>query len=72
MGVKRRYDFEMTKECVWIEISVRVNYSLLVGKHYFAPEVKSIGNNLNFLEVNLNSHLCRAVLLGGFNVPNYD
>jgi hypothetical protein len=64
----------MTKECVWVEIPVRDNYSLLIGNHCFSPDcdVKIIENYLNSLEVNLNSHLYRVVMLGGFNVPNFD
>jgi hypothetical protein len=73
-GVKRRYDLEMIKECVWVEIPVRDNYSLLIGNHYFAPDcdVKIIENYSNSLEVNLNSHLYRVVMFGDFNEPNFD
>jgi hypothetical protein len=31
-GVKRKYDLEMIKECVWVEILVRDNYNLLRGE----------------------------------------
>jgi hypothetical protein len=58
----------MTKEYVWVEIPVRGNYSLLIGNHY----LKIIENYLNSSEVNLNSHLYRVVMLGDFNVPNFD
>jgi hypothetical protein len=73
-GVKRRYDLEMTKECVWVEIPVIDNYSLPTGNHYFKPDcdVKLIENYLNSLEVNLNSHLYRVVMLGYINTPNFD
>jgi hypothetical protein len=73
-GVKRRYDLEMTKECVWIEIPIRDNCNLLIGNHYFAPdcEIKIIENYLNSLEVNLNFHLYRVVMLGDFSTPNFD
>jgi hypothetical protein len=58
-GFKWRYDLEMTKECVQVEICVRYNCSLLTGSHYFSSDcdIKIIENYLNFLEVNLNFHL---------------
>jgi hypothetical protein len=36
-GVKRRYDLETADECVWVEIPVHDNYSLLIG-NYFQPD----------------------------------
>jgi hypothetical protein len=69
-----RHDLETNKECVWIEIPVSDNFSLLIGNHYFPPDcnVTIIGDYLNFLEQNLNSHQYRVIMLGDFNVPNYD
>jgi hypothetical protein len=72
-GVKRRYDLETADECVWVEIPVHDNYSLLIG-NYVQPDcdVKIIEDYLNFLEHNLSARLYRAIILGDFNVPNYD
>jgi hypothetical protein len=32
-GCKRRYDLELTSECVWIEIPLPDGLNLLVGNH---------------------------------------
>jgi hypothetical protein len=31
-------DLEAADECVWVEIPVADNYSLLIGNHHFAPD----------------------------------
>jgi hypothetical protein len=36
--VKQRYDLEATDDCVWVDIPIGDNYSLLTGKHYFATD----------------------------------
>jgi endonuclease/exonuclease/phosphatase family metal-dependent hydrolase len=70
----RRYEPETTRECVWIEISVSDNFSLLIVNPYFPPDcnVTIIDNCLNFLEQNLKTHQYPVIMLGDFNVPNYD
>jgi hypothetical protein len=52
-GCKRRYDLELTSECVWIEMSLPYGFNLLVGNHYFLPntDVKVIENYFNSLEI---------------------
>jgi hypothetical protein len=69
----RRYDHETTKECVWTEIPINPNFSLLID-HYFPPDcsVPVIDNCLNFWNKNLKAHLYRVIIVGDFNVPNYD
>jgi hypothetical protein len=40
------------QECVWIEITVTDGRDLLIGNHYFAPDIKVdiIKSYFNFLE----------------------
>jgi hypothetical protein len=49
-------------------------FNLLVGNNYFSPNtnVKVIENYFNSLEIKLNPQIFRVVLLGDFNVPDYD
>jgi hypothetical protein len=71
---KRRYDLELTTECVRIEIPIPHGFNLLVGNHYFPPNMdnKVIENYFNSLENKLNTQNFRVILLGDFNVPGYD
>jgi hypothetical protein len=48
-GVMRSHDLETTRECLWIEIPVIDNFSLLIGSHNFPPDsnVTIIGNYFN-------------------------
>jgi hypothetical protein len=71
---KRRYKFELTYECVWIEIPIPDGFNLLVGNNYFPPNMdnKIIENYFNSLENKLNTKNFCVVLLGDFNVPGYD
>jgi hypothetical protein len=41
-GAKRRSDFEYTRilRSVWVEITVTDGHNLLIGNHYFAPDMK--------------------------------
>jgi hypothetical protein len=73
-GCKRRYDLEMTSECVWIEIPLPDIFNLLFGNHYFSPntDVRVIENYFNSLEIKLNPQNFRVVLLGDFNVSGFD
>jgi hypothetical protein len=65
-GCKRRFDLELTSECVWIEILLPDGFNLLVGNHYFSPntDTRIIENYFNSLEINLNPQTFRVVLLG--------
>jgi hypothetical protein len=49
-GVKRRLDLEFFQECVWVEITLTDGRNLLIGNHYFTPDVKAdiIKNYFNF------------------------
>jgi hypothetical protein len=51
---KRRYDLELKAECVWIEIPIPGGFNLLVGNHYFRPnmDIKVIENYCDLLEEN--------------------
>jgi endonuclease/exonuclease/phosphatase (EEP) superfamily protein YafD len=71
---RRRYDLELTYECIWIEIPIPDGFNLLVGNHYFPPNMdnKVIENYFHSLENKLNTHNFRIVLFGDFNVPGYD
>jgi hypothetical protein len=73
-GCKRRYNPELTSECVWIEIPLPDGFNLLVGNHYFSPDtdIRVIENYFNSLEIKLNPQNFRVVLLGDFNVPGFD
>jgi hypothetical protein len=70
-GCKRRYDLELTSECVWIEIPLPDGFNLLVGNHYFSPntDIRVIENYFNSLKIKLNPQNFRVVLLGDFKCP---
>jgi hypothetical protein len=38
-GIKLRSDFEYFQECVWVEITVTDGCNLLIGDHYFSPDI---------------------------------
>jgi hypothetical protein len=73
-GVKRRSDLEYFQECVWVEITITDGRNLLIGSHYFPPDVKAdiVKNYFNFLENILDALNYRVLLLGDFNVPDFD
>jgi hypothetical protein len=57
-----------------VEISLFDGRDLLIGNHYFAPDIKVdiINNYFNFLENTLDTLNYRVLLLGDFNVPGFD
>jgi hypothetical protein len=71
---KRRHDLQYYDECVWVEIPTQNGLSLLVGNHYFPPVTKtdSILQYYSFLENNLDTQNHNVLLLGDFNVTNFD
>jgi exonuclease III len=75
-GVMRGHDLETAKEFVWVDIPVSDSFNLLVliGNHYFPPDcnVTIIDSYLKFLEQNLKAHEYRVIMVGDFNIPNYD
>ncbi|PNF19791.1 hypothetical protein B7P43_G14658 [Cryptotermes secundus] len=73
-GIKRRPDLEFFHESVWVEATLSDGRNLLIGNHYFAPDIKVdiINNYFNFLENSLDTLNYRVLLLGDFNVPGYD
>jgi hypothetical protein len=73
-GCKRRYNLELTSECVSIEILLPDGFNLLTGNHYFLPntDVKVTENYFNSLEIKLNPQNVRVVLLSDLNVPGFD
>jgi hypothetical protein len=66
---KHRYDLEYCDECVWIEIPTLDGLNLLIGNHYFPPDVKpeNITNYFRFLENCLDTHNFRAIMVGDIN-----
>jgi hypothetical protein len=46
---KRKYDLELSYECVWLEIPIPDGFTLLIGNHYFPPnmDIKAIKNYFN-------------------------
>lgn len=72
--VHRRNDLEMFDECVWLEISCDDTPSLLIGLHYFSPQlsVKSFSDYFSWLQCNLKVSDYSVILLGDFNVPKVD
>jgi hypothetical protein len=62
------------QECVWLEITLTDGRNLLIGNHYFAPDVNVdiIRNYFNFLENTLDTLNYRVLLLGDFSVPGFD
>jgi exonuclease III len=71
---KRRYDLQFYEECVWFEISTQNGRSLLIGNHYFPPDIKSeiMPKYLCSLEKTLDNRNHYVLLIGDFNVPNFD
>jgi hypothetical protein len=71
---KRKYDLQYYDECVWVEIPTQNGLSLLVGSHYFSPDTKVdiILQYYSFLENNLDTQNHNGVLVGDFNIPNFD
>jgi hypothetical protein len=57
-----------------LKILVRDSLNLLIGNHYFPPDCKAttIDTYLQSLEQNLNTHQYQVIMLGDFNVPNYN
>jgi hypothetical protein len=49
---KGRHDLESCDECVWVEIPTPNCLNLLIGNHYFPPNIKLeiTANYFNFLE----------------------
>jgi hypothetical protein len=72
-GAKRRSDLEFFQECVWVEITVTDGRNLLIGNHYFSPDMKVdiVKNYSNFLENILDTLNYCVLLLGDFNVPRF-
>lgn len=73
-GAKRRPDLESFEESVWVQIALSDGRDLLIGNHYFAPDIKvdTINNYFKFLENTLDTLNYRVLLLGDFNVPGFD
>jgi hypothetical protein len=71
-GIKRRSDLEYFQEGVWVEITVINGCNLLIGNHYFTPNIMvDIKNCLNVFE-NILKTLNYHVLLGDFNDPGFN
>jgi hypothetical protein len=73
-GVKRRPDLDFFFNLVWVEFTLSDGRNLLVGNHYFAPDIKVdiINNYFYFLEKSLDILNYRVLLFGDFNVPSFD
>jgi hypothetical protein len=71
---KRRHDLQFFDECVWVEFSIRNGPNLLIGNHYFSPDLKPdiICEFFSHLENKLDTTNYRVILLGDFNVPGFD
>jgi hypothetical protein len=71
---RSRYDLEHCSECVWVEISVIDSHNLLIGNHYFSPDILPgvITDYFHFLENTLDTNNFRVSLLGDFNAPGFD
>jgi hypothetical protein len=71
---KRRYDLQFYEECVWVEISTQNGRSLLIGNHYFPPDIKLelMSKYLCSLDKTLDTRNHYVILIGDFSVPNFD
>jgi hypothetical protein len=69
---KRRFDLQLTYECVSIEIPIPDGSNLLVGNIPPNTDIKFIEIYFDSLGTKFNTLDVRVVLLGDFNVPGYD
>jgi hypothetical protein len=71
---KRRHDFHFFDECVWVEFSTHNGPNLLIGNHYFSPDLQPfiICEYFSHLENKLDTTNYRVILSGDFNVPRLD
>jgi hypothetical protein len=67
----RRSDLELAHECVWVELRTGDGANLLVGNHYFSPDISPtvIKEYFDNIEDILDVSKYRVIMLGDFNVP---
>jgi hypothetical protein len=71
---KRRHNLQFFDKCVWVEFPTHNGPNLLIGNHYFLPDLKPaiICKYFSHSENNLDTTNYRVILLGDFNVPGFD
>jgi hypothetical protein len=59
---------------VWVEIPTFDGFALLIGNHYFPPDIKPeiIGNYFRFSENKLNTYNFIVIMVGDFITPGFD
>jgi hypothetical protein len=70
----RRSDTEFCEECVWIELPMSDGFSLLISNYYSSSNTKVdiLNNYFIFLENTLGALNICVLLLGDFNVPDFN
>jgi hypothetical protein len=73
VSCRRRYDLEHCSECVWVEFPATIGPNLLIGNHYFPPDVRpqAIADYFHLLENTLDTNNYRVILLGDFNASGF-
>jgi hypothetical protein len=71
---KRRHDLQFFYECVWVVFPTHNDPNLLIGNHYFSPDLKPdiICEYFSHLENKLDTTKCCVILLCDSNVPGFD
>jgi hypothetical protein len=59
---------KLLNNVVWIEIPASDKFNLLIRNRYFPPQLLTI----KISEQNLNKCRYRVIMLGEFNISNYD
>lgn len=75
LKVHRRFDLDYPNiQCVWVEIKINQNFSLLVGNHYIPCNINThiLDDYCNFIIDNINISSYKIICIGDFNCPRFD
>jgi hypothetical protein len=69
-----RQNLQFFDECVWVEFPTHNHPNLLIGNHYFSPDLTPdiTCEYFSHLENKLDMTNYCVILLGDFNVPSFD
>lgn len=73
--VFRRFDSDFNDiECVWLQLKINSETTLLIGNHYFAPlsQVDLLQRYSDFLFENVDTVSFKVIFIGDFNLPKFD
>lgn len=75
LKVKRRFDLDFNHiECVWLEVELRPDCTLLLGNHYFPPDinVSIVQQYCDFLRDSIDISKYKVLLVGDYNLPKFN